>query len=105
MKTITIIVDPMGQTEIETTGFTGEACRDATRQLERALGVSTSETLTTEYHAAQATSEQNHRLGFGLVAPYPAAWPDEADDCPPQVIDWDDVDAERHFGSIETDAF
>lgn len=42
-KTIEVTVSPKGETTIQTKGFTGEACRDATRNLEAALGVRTRE--------------------------------------------------------------
>lgn len=35
---IIIDIDPLGNTSVETTGFTGKSCADATRELERALG-------------------------------------------------------------------
>ena len=38
-KIIEITVSPEGATSIKTSGFTGGSCRDATRDLERALGV------------------------------------------------------------------
>ena len=37
-KKIEITVNPEGAVSIKTTGFTGGSCRDATRELERALG-------------------------------------------------------------------
>ncbi len=61
-KTIEITVSPQGATSIRTTGFTGSSCKDATRDLERALGVAGKETLTAEYH--QQPVEQ-HRLAQG----------------------------------------
>jgi hypothetical protein len=39
MKTITIIVDKVGQVAIQTNGFDGATCRDATKAIERGLGV------------------------------------------------------------------
>lgn len=51
-KIIQVIVSPKGETKIETTGFTGSSCQDATRELERALGGTVSENLTGEYYAA-----------------------------------------------------
>ena len=39
-KKIEITVRPDGSTSIKTTGFTGSSCREATRELERALGMS-----------------------------------------------------------------
>ncbi len=59
---IEITVSPEGAVSIKTTGFTGSSCKDATRDLERALGVTGKETLTAEYH--QQPVEQ-HRLSQG----------------------------------------
>lgn len=58
IKTIEITVTPEGATSIKTSGFTGGACRDATRDLERALGVSSRETLLPEYFQQAKTGEQ-----------------------------------------------
>ena len=52
MKTIEIIISVDGQSKIETRGFTGSRCRDASRFLEGALGKVSSEQLTAEYHQA-----------------------------------------------------
>jgi hypothetical protein len=57
-KTIEITVSPDGATSIKTTGFTGSSCRDATRDLERALGVSGRESLLPEYFQQANTGEQ-----------------------------------------------
>ena len=57
-KTIEITVSPEGATSIKTTGFTGSSCRDATRDLERALGVSGRESLLPEYFQQANTGEQ-----------------------------------------------
>ena len=56
-KTIEVIVSPDGQTKIETKGFTGSACRDASRFVESALGRQTSEQLTAEFHQAESTEQ------------------------------------------------
>jgi hypothetical protein len=48
-KTIEITVSPEGAVSIKTAGFTGSSCRDATRDIERALGVSSTEHLLPEY--------------------------------------------------------
>ena len=53
MKTIEITVSPKGEARIETRGFTGPECREASRFLEQALGQSTTEQLTTEFHQCQ----------------------------------------------------
>ena len=53
MKTIEITVDPKGQSKVETRGFTGGECREASRFLEQALGSRSAETLTAEFHQGQ----------------------------------------------------
>ena len=57
-KTIEITVSPQGATSIKTVGFTGGSCRDATRDLERALGATASEQLLPEFYARTNTGEQ-----------------------------------------------
>ena len=51
-KLIEIIVSPDGQTRVETKGFHGAECRQASRAIEQALGAVTAERLTAEYHRA-----------------------------------------------------
>ncbi|KKK65400.1 hypothetical protein LCGC14_2974500, partial [marine sediment metagenome] len=46
MKTIEIVVTPQGETRVQTLGFTGSSCRDASQFIERALGQQTGERLT-----------------------------------------------------------
>ena len=58
MKTIEITVDPQGQARVETKGFSGSECREASRFLEQALGRSTGETLTAEFHQDQSVDQQ-----------------------------------------------
>jgi hypothetical protein len=58
VKTIEITVDPKGQSKIETKGFAGSECRNASRFLEEALGCQSSETLTAEFHQGQETSQE-----------------------------------------------
>jgi hypothetical protein len=57
MKTIDIIVAPGGQTKLETKGFAGSQCRDASKLLEAALGKATEERLTAEYHDTTTKEE------------------------------------------------
>ena len=57
MRTIEITVDARGQTKVETTGFTGSSCRDASRFLEQALGRPAGETLTAAFFQ-QPTAQQ-----------------------------------------------
>ena len=57
-KRIEITVSPEGATSIKTTGFTGSSCKDATRDLEKALGVAGRETLLPEFYNQTSTGEQ-----------------------------------------------
>ena len=55
---IDITVSPEGTVSIRTSGFTGGSCRDATRDIERALGVAGRETLLPEFYNQTNTGEQ-----------------------------------------------
>jgi hypothetical protein len=57
-KKIEITISPEGVTSIKTAGFTGSSCRDATRELERALGVSGAEHLLPEFYNQASTGER-----------------------------------------------
>jgi len=61
-KKIEITVSPEGATSIKTSGFTGSACKDASRFIERALGVAGSETLLPEFYA-QGQAGEHMRQG------------------------------------------
>jgi len=63
MQTIEIIISPQGQSKIETKGFTGNRCRQASQFLKHALGAQVSEKLTAEFHQEQATSEPVQQRG------------------------------------------
>ena len=49
-KSIEITVSPTGLTQVQTKGFIGGECREASRFVEEALGQRVNETLTTEFH-------------------------------------------------------
>ena len=57
-KTIEIIVAPDGQTRVETRGFTGSECREASQLIERALGQQTSELLKAEFYQIASSQQQ-----------------------------------------------
>jgi len=62
MKTIEIIVAPDGETKIETRGFTGSECQQASRFIEQALGQKIAESLTAEFYSvpqAEQLRQQN----------------------------------------------
>jgi hypothetical protein len=58
MKTIEIVVDAKGETTVQTKGFTGSSCRDASKFIEQALGDKTGETLTAEFHQMATTTQK-----------------------------------------------
>lgn len=55
-RVIEITINSQGETSLQTKGFSGASCREASQFLEQALGKATSETLTTEFHQ-QVTQE------------------------------------------------
>ena len=61
MKIIEIVVSPTGQTQVETKGFSGSECRDASRFIEEALGKHTGEKLTGEFYAETSVRQQNQQ--------------------------------------------
>jgi hypothetical protein len=55
---IEITVDAQGRTQVQTRGFSGAECREASKFLEQALGSPVNERLTEEYfQASQARNE------------------------------------------------
>ncbi len=58
MRTIELTVDSKGQTTVQTRGFAGSACKEASRFLEQALGQATAETVTAEFYQNQAADQQ-----------------------------------------------
>ena len=64
MKIIEIVVSPTGQSVIQTKGFSGSTCRDATRELEKALGAIQSDQPTAEmYQSATSQEPARHTIG------------------------------------------
>ena len=57
-KTIQITVTPEGSVSIKTAGFTGGSCRDATRDMEKALGLAGREHLLPEYFVNNETHDR-----------------------------------------------
>ncbi len=47
---IELIITPQGETRLETKGFQGVTCQQASRFLEQALGVVADQRLTGEFH-------------------------------------------------------
>jgi hypothetical protein len=57
MQTIEIIVTSAGKTTVQTRGFKGSSCRDASLFLEQALGQRTAEQLTAEFHQTETARQ------------------------------------------------
>ncbi|MEK6248953.1 MAG: DUF2997 domain-containing protein [Planctomycetales bacterium] len=63
MKTIEIIVTPEGKTSVQTKGFNGASCREASRFIEQALGTRVGEQVTAEFYQTESEREsQQQRL-------------------------------------------
>ena len=67
---IEVIVSPAGQTKIETRGFSGSSCQEASQGLEQALGIRQAEKLTAEFYAPQ-TGQQQIQEGRTIIT---CAW-------------------------------
>jgi hypothetical protein len=57
VKTIEIIVSAKGESTVQTKGFSGSSCRQASRFVERALGVTQSDTPTAEMYQTQSADQ------------------------------------------------
>jgi hypothetical protein len=57
-RTIEILVSPQGQTTVQTKGYQGSACLQASKFLEQALGDVIQENKTAEYY--QSTPAEQH---------------------------------------------
>ena len=55
---IEVIVSPRGEPTVQTRGFAGPSCRDASRFIEEALGEKTAEHLTAEFHQGHGAEQQ-----------------------------------------------
>ena len=60
-KIIEVIVSPTGETRLETKGFTGNECKEASKFVEQALGNRQSERLTAEFHQNHENRQVNEQ--------------------------------------------
>lgn len=60
-KLIEIIVSPTGETKVETKGFSGAECREASKLIENALGQRTDEQLTAEFHQSSVVRQESQQ--------------------------------------------
>jgi hypothetical protein len=61
MKTMEIVVSPQGKTTLQTRGFAGSSCRDASKFMEQALGQRTTEQLTAEFHQTETVQQSQEQ--------------------------------------------
>ena len=57
-KVIEIVVNRRGEATVQTRGFTGGECREASKFIEQALGQRTGEKMTAEFYQGQTIEEQ-----------------------------------------------
>jgi len=60
---IEVVISPQGETRVETKGFTGSSCRQASQFLEQALGTLASEKLTAEFCQQETASNRIQQGG------------------------------------------
>ncbi|WP_417745848.1 DUF2997 domain-containing protein [Rosistilla oblonga] len=63
MKTIEIIVTADGQSRVETKGFVGSECQQASHFMEQALGSRQGEHLKAEFHQTSVSEQQRTSQG------------------------------------------
>ena len=62
-RTIELVVSPKGETRIETKGFAGASCQEASRFLEQSLGCKAAEQLTDEFYQPTAQVQPLQQQG------------------------------------------
>ena len=62
-RTIEIVIDPTGTARLQTKGFAGPSCRDASKLLEQALGTVESDVSTAEMYQAATQAEPVRQHG------------------------------------------
>jgi hypothetical protein len=60
-RTIEIIVNAKGETTVQTKGFAGANCREASKFVEQALGQQIGEQITAEFHQCQVAEQHQQQ--------------------------------------------
>ena len=63
-RLIEVIVSPQGETTVQTKGYVGSDCLQASRFLEQALGVVANDQKTAEYYERETTSAATHAIAL-----------------------------------------
>ena len=58
MKIIEVVISPKGETSIQTRGYAGGDCLQASKWLEEALGIAQAERKTPEFYESAQTQQQ-----------------------------------------------
>jgi Protein of unknown function (DUF2997) len=58
VKIIEVTVSPKGESTVQTKGFAGSDCQQASKYIEEALGITTGERKTAEYFASSENERQ-----------------------------------------------
>jgi len=53
-----VLVSPKGETTVQTKGYAGADCQQASKWLEQSLGMATKDRKTSEFYAATAQQQQ-----------------------------------------------
>jgi hypothetical protein len=61
VKTIEVIVSRDGCSRVETRGFTGSSCKEASQFVEQALGLKQTEQLTADFYRTEVSQTQQAR--------------------------------------------
>ena len=59
---IEVTVSPQGETKIQTKGYEGSRCQEASKFLEQALGLVTAEQKTSEFYASAPAEQQTRGI-------------------------------------------
>jgi hypothetical protein len=62
-RVIEVLVSPTGETTVQTKGYAGADCLQASRFLEQALGAVAAQRMTAEYYATDTTAQQQEIEG------------------------------------------
>ena len=57
-RVIEVIVSPAGETSVQTKGYTGSECLQASKWLEKSLGIATTDRKTPEFHEVAQIPQQ-----------------------------------------------
>jgi hypothetical protein len=58
-RIIEVIVSPQGEVTLQTKGYAGSDCLQASKSLEQALGVVTNDQMTTDFYQSSETTQQH----------------------------------------------